>query len=148
MSIQLFQTAKMILNRYLVPDMVRVIMYIVKNYYVEQGLKKHQDNIIKINLEYKNTWRFCFDHQIDKGAIQGFLFQFSKRDKCITDEDFDCSDDDWIFIDINYRLIFYKESEAAYFKWNHIKNYYQLSIHNFINHKIVAKIPDKYIYSL
>ena len=56
MSIQLFKTAKMILNRHLVPDMVRVIINEITEYYIEQGLEKHQEKLKVLKIEYNNTW--------------------------------------------------------------------------------------------
>lgn len=56
MSIQLFKTAKMILNRYLVPDMVREIIQLVQEYYMDKGLEIHKKKLEKMNIEYNNTW--------------------------------------------------------------------------------------------
>src|SRR4029077_11840482 len=56
MSIQLFKTAKLILNRYLVPDMVSVIINEIKEYYMDKGLEIHQSKSKLLNIEYHSTW--------------------------------------------------------------------------------------------
>ena len=77
MSIQLFKTAKMILNRHLVPDMVREIINLVQEYYIKKGKEIHKNKLIKLNLEYDNTW---FVHEyIQSNSVIAFLYIYRKK---------------------------------------------------------------------
>ena len=77
MSIQLFKTAKMILNRHLVPDMVREIINLVQEYYIKKGKEIHKNKLIKLNLEYDNTW---FVHEyIQSNSVIPFLYIYTKK---------------------------------------------------------------------
>lgn len=61
MSLKLFNETKQILSQHLITDMINLILRMVEREYIKDGLKKHKENVLKLNQEYYKTWRYYDD---------------------------------------------------------------------------------------
>lgn len=94
MSIQFYKTIKSVLSLYLVPDVINIILEMVNEMIIKDGLEKYKKNLVKLNNEYHKTWTLDY-----KPILGFFLVTKVKRDKynskiSINDREFDYIDHD------------------------------------------------------